>query len=96
MDTYNVEDIAKAKIVNMMPFGAFAEILPGVDGLIHISQISNKKIAKPADVLELGQEVEVKIIEIDYEAQKISLSMRALMEDEEVVEEAAEEATDAE
>ncbi len=90
-DTYNVDDVAKAKIVNMMPFGAFAEILPGVDGLIHISQISNKKIAKPADVLEIGQEVEVKIIDVDYEAQKISLSMRALIEDEEAVEETAEE-----
>jgi len=99
-DTYKVEDVAKAKIVNMMPFGAFAEVLPGVDGLIHISQISNKKISKPADVLELGQEVEVKITDIDYEAQKISLSMRALIEEEEeVVEEAVEEAvetTDAE
>ena len=96
-DTYNVDDVAKVKIVNMMPFGAFAEILPGVDGLIHISQISNKKIAKPADVLEIGQEVEAKIIDVDYEAQKISLSMRALMEEvEETVEETAEETTDAE
>ncbi len=94
-DTYKVDDVAKAKIVNMMPFGAFAEILPGVDGLIHISQISNKKIVKPADVLELGQEVEVKIIDVDYEAQKISLSMRALLEEEEeVAEEAVEEAVE--
>ncbi|MBQ9976498.1 MAG: S1 RNA-binding domain-containing protein [Clostridia bacterium] len=90
-DTYKVDDVAKAKIVNMMPFGAFAEVIPGVDGLIHISQISNKKISKPADVLELGQEVEVKITEIDYEAQKISLSMRALIEEDEAVEEAVEE-----
>ncbi len=91
-DTYSVDDVAKAKIVNMMPFGAFAEILPGVDGLIHISQISNKKIAKPADELELGQEVDVKIIDVDFKAQKISLSMRALIEEEEeAVEEAVEE-----
>ena len=90
-DTYKVDDVAKAKIVNMMPFGAFAEVIPGVDGLIHISQISNKNISKPADVLELGQEVEVKITEIDYEAQKISLSMRALIEEDEAVEEAVEE-----
>ncbi len=100
-DTYKVDDVAKVKIVNMMPFGAFAEILPGVDGLIHISQISNKKIAKPADVLEIGQEVEAKIIDVDFEAQKISLSMRALMEEveetvEEAVEEIVEETTDAE
>ena len=89
-DTYQVDDVAKAKIVSMMPFGAFAEILPGVDGLIHISQISNKKIAKPADVLELGQEVDVKIVDIDYEAQKISLSIRALIVNEEVAEEVEE------
>ena len=96
-DTYKVDDVAKAKIVNMMPFGAFAEILPGVDGLIHISQISNKKIAKPADVLEIGQEVEVKIVEVDQEAQKISLSMRALIEeDEAVAEETTEETVEAE
>ncbi len=80
-DTYSVGDVAKAKIVNMMPFGAFAQILPGVDGLIHISQISNEKISKPADVLQLGQEVDVKIIDVDTEAQRISLSMKALIED---------------
>jgi 4-hydroxy-3-methylbut-2-enyl diphosphate reductase len=74
----------------MMPFGAFAEILPGVDGLIHISQIALNKIAKPADVLEIGQEVDAKIIGIDEEKQKISLSIRALLEETEVEEAAAE------
>ena len=89
-NSYNVGDVVSVKIVNMMPFGAFAEVMEGVDGLIHISKIANKRIGKPADVLELGQVVDAKIIEIDNEKQKISLSIRALLE-EEVVEEAAPE-----
>jgi len=78
---FAVGDIAKVKIVNMMPFGAFAEIVDGVDGLIHISQIAQKRIAQPADVLEIGQEVDVKITEIDTEKQKVSLSIRALLDE---------------
>ena len=74
-------DVVPAKIVNMMPFGAFAEIVDGVDGLIHISQIAQQQIAKPADVLELGQVVDVKIIAIDEEKQKVSLSIRALLDE---------------
>ena len=88
---YNVDDVVSVKIVNMMPFGAFAEIMDGVDGLIHISKIANKRIGKPADVLEIGQVVDAKIIEIDNEKQKISLSIRALLPEEEVVAEAVEE-----
>ena len=87
-NTYNVGDVVSVKIVNMMPFGAFAEIMEDVDGLIHISKIANKRIGKPADVLEIGQVVDAKIIEIDNEKQKVSLSIRALLE-EEVAEEAA-------
>ncbi|MBQ3182274.1 MAG: bifunctional 4-hydroxy-3-methylbut-2-enyl diphosphate reductase/30S ribosomal protein S1 [Clostridia bacterium] len=83
---FSVGDVAPCKIVSMMPFGAFAEVIPGADGLIHISQIANKKIGKPADVLELGQVVDAKIIDIDEENHKISLSMRALLEEEEEVE----------
>lgn len=86
-DTYKTDDTAHVRIVNLMPFGAFAEIVPGVDGLIHISQIANKKIAKPEDVLKVGDEVDVKITEIDDEAKKVSLSIRALLPD---AEEAAE------
>ncbi len=78
---YAVGDVASVKIVNMMPFGAFAEIIDGVDGLIHISQIAQEKIGKPADVLELGQIVDAKIIAIDEENQKISLSIRALLDE---------------
>ena len=62
-----------------MPFGAFAEVMPGVDGLIHISQIADRRIGKPEEVLSVGQEVEAKITGIDEEKQKISLSIRALL-----------------
>ena len=92
-DKVNVGDVITVKIVRMMPFGAFAEIIPSVDGLIHISQIADKRIGKPEDVLEIGQEVEVKVTEANWEAKKISLSIRALIEKEEpeVVEEVVEE-----
>jgi len=78
---YQVGDVVPVKIVNMMAFGAFAEIIDGVDGLIHISQIAMTRIGKPADVLEIGQSVDAKIIEIDNEKQKVSLSIRALLEE---------------
>ena len=74
----------------MMPFGAFAEIIEGVDGLIHISEIADHRIAKPADVLEIGQVVDAKILDIDSEKQKVALSIRALLEDAKAQEEAAE------
>ena len=77
---YSVGDVAKVKIVKMMTFGAFAEIVPGVDGLIHISQIADRRIGKPEDVLTVGQEVDAKIIDIDAENKRISLSIRALLE----------------
>ena len=94
---YAVGDIASVKIVNMMPFGAFAEIVDDVDGLIHISQIAMQRIAKPADLLEIGQVVDARIIEIDDEKKKVSLSIRALLEEaaeaaEAMPEEYAEEA----
>jgi len=96
-ETLHVNDVVTVKIVRLVPFGAFAEILPSVDGLIHISQISTERIEKPASVLSIGQEVQAKITELDLEKQKISLSIRALMEDT-VVEEVApatEETTEA-
>ena len=70
----------------MMPFGAFAEIMPNIDGLIHISQIANKRIGKPEDELSIGQEVEAKITELNWEDKKISLSIRALLPVEEAPE----------
>jgi len=89
---YAEGDTAEVKIVSLMPFGAFAEIVPGCDGLIHISQITDHKIAKPDEVLEVGQLVNAQITAIDNDNHKVSLSIRALMEPaEEVVEEAAEE-----
>ena len=78
--TYNVGDTANVRIVKLMTFGAFAEVVPGVDGLIHISQIADHRIEKPADVLAEGQKVDVKITDIDMENKKISLSIRALLE----------------
>ena len=77
---YNVGDTAEVKIVKLMTFGAFAEVLPGVDGLIHISQIANRRIGKPEEVLSVGDVVEAKITAIDTENHKISLSIRALAE----------------
>ena len=93
MTNYTIGDVCDAKIVKLMTFGAFAEILPGVDGLIHISQIADKRIGKPEDVLAEGQEVQVKITDVDAENKRISLSIRALLETpaeetEEVVEDA--------
>ncbi|MFB0919590.1 MAG: bifunctional 4-hydroxy-3-methylbut-2-enyl diphosphate reductase/30S ribosomal protein S1 [Oscillospiraceae bacterium] len=82
MNTYKVNDILTVKIVKLMPFGAFAEVMPGVDGLIHISQISNRRIGKPDEVLSVGQTVDVKLTAIDTDKQKISLSIRALLEPE--------------
>ncbi len=75
---YAVGDVASVKVVKLMPFGAFAEVLPGVDGLIHISQIANRRIGKPEDVLTVGDVVDAKITAIDEEKHKISLSIRAL------------------
>lgn len=87
-EKYNVGDTASVKIVSLMPFGAFAEVVPGADGLIHISQIADHKIAAPADVLKVGDIVDAKITAIDDENRKISLSIRALLEEAKAAEEA--------
>ena len=79
---YNVGDVVSAKIVSIMPFGAFAEVYEDVDGLIHISRISTERINSPADVLKVGDVVDVKIIEIDNENRRLALSIRALIEAE--------------
>ena len=80
MTNYAIGDVVDAKVVKLMTFGAFAEILPGVDGLIHISQIADRRIGKPEDVLSEGQDVKVKITDVDAENKRISLSIRALLE----------------
>ena len=78
---YKEGDVVSAKIVSLMPFGAFAEVAPDVDGLIHISRISLERINSPADVLKVGDVVDVKIVEIDDENRKLALSIRALLEE---------------
>ncbi len=91
---YSLGDVAEVKIANFTTFGAFAEIVPGQDGLIHISEISDQRVAKASDVLELGQLVNVKIIAIDEENKKVSLSIKALtapVAEEESEEEAEED-----
>ena len=82
---YSVGDTAEVKIVKLMTFGAFAEVLPGVDGLIHISQIADHRIEKREDVLRVGDVVEAKITAVDEEKHKISLSIRALLNEAKAV-----------
>ncbi|OGO87022.1 MAG: 4-hydroxy-3-methylbut-2-enyl diphosphate reductase [Clostridiales bacterium GWF2_36_10] len=96
-NTYKVDDVVDATIVSLMPFGAFAEIIPGVDGLIHNTQIALKTVGNPASVLKLGDKITAKITAIDLEKSRVSLSIRALLEDAEAKTAALdEEATTAE
>ncbi len=93
---YMIGDVVNVKIVSMTTYGAFARIIAGVDGLIHISQIADRRIEKPADELKVGQEVDAKIVDIDLDKKRVSLSIRALIEKaEEVAEEAVEETAEA-
>ena len=92
LSKYAIGDVVDAKIVKLMTFGAFAEIIPGVDGLIHISQIADKRIGNPEDVLAEGQDVQVKITDVDAENKRISLSIRALLETSAEADEAVEDA----
>lgn len=97
--TYQVGDVVDATVVGMTSFGAFANIIPGIDGLIHISQIANKRIEKPDDVLQKGQTVKCQITDIDYDKKRVSLSIRNLLEEGEELPEfavAAEEAAEEE
>ena len=88
---YPVDSEVECKIVSLTSFGAFAQIIPGVDGLVHISQISHKHIGTPAEVLKVGDVVKAKIMEIDFDKKRVSLSIKALIEAP--VEEAATEET---
>ncbi len=94
---YPVDTVCKAKVVGMTTFGAFANVIPGIDGLIHISQIADRRINKPEDVLSVGDVVDVKVTEIDFDKKRVSLSIRALIEPaaEEVAEAAEETAEEA-
>ena len=94
---YPVDSEVECKIVSLTSFGAFAQIIPGVDGLIHISQIAYKHIGTPAEVIKVGEVVKAKIMEIDFDKKRVSLSIKALLEppvaEEAPVEEAPAEET---
>lgn len=93
-NNYNVGDVVKVTVVSVMPFGAFANISDGVDGLIHVSQLSDKRVNKPSDVISVGDVVEAKIVDINAESRKVGLSIRALIEQAEVSEDASEESVE--
>ena len=93
---FAVGDIVKGKVARMAPFGAFVEIAPGIDALLHVSQILRTRVEKPDDVLKIGQEIEAKIVEFKPESKKISLSMKVLLPKEDKNEAAAEEESAAE
>ncbi|MEG0272680.1 MAG: bifunctional 4-hydroxy-3-methylbut-2-enyl diphosphate reductase/30S ribosomal protein S1 [Hydrogenoanaerobacterium sp.] len=92
---YPIGTAITAKVVSITPFGAFAQILPGVDGLVHISQISYDRVDKVSDVLSVGDEIKAKITEIDAEKKRISLSIKALL-DPPIHESSAEQTDEAE
>ena len=92
---YPVGSVVKAKVVGLTTFGAFANVIDGIDGLIHISQIADRHIASPKEVLSIGDEVDVKITDIDFEKKRVSLSIRALLEPQDEADE-ADEAEEAE
>ena len=77
-EKFAVGNVVKGKVARMTDFGAFVELAPGVDALLHVSQISREHVAKPADVLSIGQEIEAKVVDFNGEDKKISLSMKAL------------------
>ena len=96
---YPVDSVVDVTVVGLTTFGAFATVIDGIDGLIHISQIADRHIASPKEVLHIGDVVTAKITEIDFDKKRVSLSIRALIEPavevEEVAEEVAEEAAEA-
>ena len=91
---FGVGSILEGKVTGITKFGAFVRILPGVDGLVHIREISNERVEKVSDVLSVGQEVNVKLIDVDYDKKRISLSMKALL-NEAPADEAEEEGEEA-
>ena len=89
-EKYAVGSVVEGKVVRMVPFGAFVELEPGVDGLVHISQIAEEHIEKPEDKLTIGDVIKVKVLEVSAENKKISLSKKQA---EETAKEAATEET---
>ena len=92
-EKYAVGTIVKGVVARMTDFGAFVELAPGVDALLHVSQISKEHVNKPSDVLSIGQEIEAKIVDFNEEERKISLSMKALAKEAAPAAEAAQEET---
>ena len=78
-EKYNVGDVITGKVVRLVAFGAFVEVEKGVDGLVHVSQISNQWLENPVSALEVGQEIQAKILEINPENEKMTLSIKALL-----------------
>ncbi len=78
-EKYNVGDVVKGTVVRLVSFGAFVEVEKGVDGLVHVSQISNQWLENPVTALQIGQEVEAKILDINTEKEKMTLSIKALL-----------------
>ncbi len=90
-DKYAAGTIVQGVVARMTDFGAFVELAPGVDALLHVSQISREHVEKPSDVLKVGQEIEAKIVDFNEADKKISLSMKALLNDEEAASYASDE-----
>jgi small subunit ribosomal protein S1 len=76
IDTYSIGDVLKGKVTKVVAFGAFVEIVPGVEGLVHISELAEHHVESPSEVVEAGDDVQVKILEVDEERRRISLSMK--------------------
>ena len=82
-EKYAIGNVVKGTVARMQDFGAFVQLAPGVDALLHVSQISPERIEKPSDVLKVGQEIEAKVVEYDSENKRISISIKALEMDRE-------------
>ena len=87
-EKYAVGNVVKGRVARMTDFGAFVELETGIDALLHVSQISKEHVEKPSDVLKVGQEIEAQVVDFNEDTKKISLSMKALMNNEEASEEA--------
>ena len=92
-EKYAVGNVVKGKVARMTDFGAFVELETGVDALLHVSQIALEHVDKPSDVLKIGQEIEAKVVDLNVEEKKISLSIKALLKDN-ASDEAAEEVSE--
>ncbi len=93
LDKYNVGDVIKGTVVRLVPFGAFVEVEKGIDGLVHVSQISNQWLENPVSALQVGQEIDAKILDINPEKEKMNLSIKALLPEIEKPEETEEKSS---